>query len=278
MIILDGKKLFQQILAEVKEGVRQIKKDLRLAVVVVGKDPVVEKFIAQKRKAAEFVGVDFKIYPYDADIPGNELRSRIGKICRDRKTTGMVVQLSLPAHISSQQILNAVLPQKDVDVLSARGIGDMIVGKSPLLPPVAGSVKAFFDAYEIPYAEKKIVIMGSGDLVGKPVSLWLLKEHVSFSLLAGAAAPDSAAIIAEADILITGIRKRKFIIGEMVKEGVIVIDAGTSESEGKLAGDVDFDSVSSKASFMTPVPGGVGPVTVALLFKNLLELASRSRT
>lgn len=277
MIILDGKKLSQQILAEVKEGVRQIQNDLRLAVVVVGKDPVVEKFIAQKRKAAEFVGVDFKVHPYDADIPANELRSRIGKICRDRKTTGMVVQLPLPVHISSQQILNAVLPQKDVDVLSARGIGDMIVGKSPLLPPVAGAVKAFFEAYEIPYAEKKIVIIGSGDLVGKPVSLWLLKEHVSFSLLAGAAAPDSAAIIAGADILITGIRTPKFITGEMVKEGAIVIDAGTSESEGKLVGNVDFDSVAPKTSFITPVPGGVGPMTVALLFKNLLDLASRSR-
>lgn len=276
MILLDGKKLSQKIIAGLKEEVATIPKSLRLAVVVVGNDPVVQKFIAQKRKAAEEIGIDFRIYPFEETISSNDLRARVAEIVHEKKNTGVIIQLPLPISIGKQHLLNAVTPHKDVDVLSARAIGNMVVGKSPVISPVAGAVKALFDEYKIEYKGKRVVIMGAGALVGKPIALWLLSEGVGFSVV-GRETPNTSELLARADIVISGIGKPGFITGAMVKEEVVIIDAGTSESNGKLAGDVDFDSVSAKASFITPVPGGVGPVTVAMLFRNAIELGKRQQ-
>lgn len=276
MILLDGKKLSQRIIGELKEEIIGIKKLLRLAVVVVGKDSVVQKFIAQKRKTAEQIGVDFKIYPFEEIVTAHDLRTRVAEIVHEKKNTGVIIQLPLPVHIGKQHMLNAIPPDKDVDVLSSRAIGNVVVGKSPVISPVAGAVKALFDEYSIQCAGKRIVIMGSGALVGKPIALWLLSQRVGFSI-ANEDTPDAQSLLKEADIIISGIGKPGFITGAMIKEGVIIVDAGTSESNGKLAGDVDFESASTHASFITPVPGGVGPVTVAMLFKNLVELAKRQK-
>ena len=244
----------------------------RLAVVVVGKDPVVQKFIMQKRKTAVHIGVDFRVFPFEETIAASVLRMRVAEIVHEKKNNGVIIQLPLPQSIGKQHMLNAIIPQKDVDVLSSRAIGNVVVNAGTIISPVAGAIKALFDEYDIAYAGKRIVIMGAGALVGKPVALWLLRERVGYSLVTEDT-PDALQLLKEADIIISGIGKPKFITGEMVKEGVITIDAGTSESQGKLAGDIDFNSVSLKASYITPVPGGVGPVTVAMLFKNLVELA-----
>ncbi len=272
MQILDGKKLSEKIIVGLKQEVAGMAKPLRLAVVVVGKDPVVQKFIAQKRKIAKEIGVDFRIYPFDADITAHDLRRRVAEIVHEEKNTGVIVQLPLPDHIGKRHMLNAIMPHKDIDVLSSRAIGSVVVGKHPVISPVAGAVRALFDEYGIKCAGKRIVIMGNGALVGKPLALWFLSERVGFSIV-DEHTPDALGLMKEADIIISGIGRPGFIAGGAVKEGVIVIDAGTSESNGKLAGDVDFDSVCEKASFITPVPGGVGPVTVAMLFKNLVALA-----
>lgn len=282
MVLLDGKKLSQKILDEVKRDVSTMEKKLRLAVVVVGKDPVVEKFIQQKKRAAELVGIDVRIYPFEESITTNELRKRVAEIMHEEKNTGVIIQLPLPPQINAQYILNSVTPEKDVDVLSARALGNFVVGKSPtraspsgyspVMPPVAGAIKALFDEYKIDYKSKNIVIVGAGNLVGKPVALWLLNEKFTFSVVRSSTkGPEE--FTTRADVIISGIGKHKFITGDIVKEGVVVVDAGTSESGGKVVGDVDFDSVAPKASFITPVPGGVGPVTVAILLKNLVTLA-----
>ena len=272
MILLDGKKLSQKILEELKKEISGIKRQLRLAVVVVGEDAVVRKFIEQKKKAAEQVGIDIRVYPFEEKITTNELRKRIAEIAHEKKNTGVIIQLPLSAHINTQYILNSVTPEKDVDMLSSRSLGNFIVGKSQIFPPVVGAIKAFFDEYQIDYKNKYIVIAGAGNLVGRPTALWLLNEKATFSVIRSST-QNPREFTEKADIVISGVGKPKFIIADMVKEGVVVIDAGTSESEGKLVGDVDFDSVSKKASFITPVPGGVGPVTVAILLKNLVTLA-----
>lgn len=272
MVLLDGRKLSTEILAQLREEVATMPKPVRLAVVMVGKDPAISKFIEQKKKAAGSIGVEVRLYPFAALITTNELRKRIAEIVHEEKNTGVIVQLPLPAHINKQYILNAVVPQKDVDVLSSRSLGNFIVGKSSILPPVTGAVKAFFEAYGIDYRKKQIVVVGWGNLVGRPVTLWLLNEGATVSVVSNATA-NPEEFLSRAEIVISGVGKPKCITGDMVRDGVVVIDAGTSESEGKLVGDVDFESVAPKASHITPVPGGLGPLTVAMLLKNVVTLA-----
>lgn len=275
MILLDGKSIAEKVLAAVREETSVVKKRLRLAVVVVGEDPVVRSFIAKKKQAGESVGIDVRVYPFPETITTNELRKRIAEIVHEKKNTGVIIQLPLPEHINKQYILNAVTPEKDVDVLSSRAIGNFAVGKSPILPPIVGAVKTLFEEYGVAWRGKTIVVAGAGTLVGKPIALWLLAEHAPFSILTSET-PDAQELLRRADIIVTGIGKPGFITGDMVKDGVVVIDAGTSESEGRIAGDIDFDSVSKKAFALTPVPGGVGPLTVAMLFKNLVALSQHA--
>ena len=274
MILLDGKKLSGKILLELKEEITGMGKKLRLAVVVVGENPVVRKFIEQKKKFGESIGIDVRIYPFDEKITTNELRKRMSEIVHEEKNTGVIIQLPLPSQINTQYILNSITPEKDVDVLSSRALGNFVSGKSQIMPPVAGAIRALLEEYGIDYKNKNIVIVGAGNLVGKPVALWRLYEKVTFGVVRSNT-QNPQEFLKYADIIISGVGRPKFITGDMVKEGVVVIDAGTSESEGKLVGDVDFDSVAPKASFITPVPGGVGPVTVAILFKNLFTLAKK---
>lgn len=272
--LLDGRKLAGKILGEVKREIETSKKKLSLGVVVVGENTVIRKFINEKKRAAGEIGTDFRIYDYPEDISTNELRKRIAVIVHDANPDGIIIQLPLPAHINTQYILNSVPPEKDVDALSARAEGNFFTGKSDILPPVVGAVKAFFEEYEIDYRNKYIVVVGAGMLVGKPIAAWLLNEKASFSVVEERT-PDISQFTKNAGIIVSGVGKPGFITGDIVKEGVAIIDAGTSEAGGKIAGDVDFDSVSPRASFITPVPGGVGPVTVAMVYKNLFILAGR---
>ncbi|MBI2639442.1 MAG: bifunctional 5,10-methylenetetrahydrofolate dehydrogenase/5,10-methenyltetrahydrofolate cyclohydrolase [Candidatus Sungbacteria bacterium] len=287
MVLLDGKKLAEKILGGLKDEIASARSELRLAAVVVGEDSVTKKFVAQKRKTAASVGIDVREYNFDAVISTNELRKRIAEIVHEKKNTGVIVQLPLPGHINTQYILNAVPPEKDADVLSARAVGNFAVGKSEIMPPVAGAIKAFFEEYQVDYRNKYAVIVGAGNLVGKPVALWLLNEKATFSIVRSST-ESPVEFTRTADILISGTGKPNFITGDMVKSGVIMIDAGTSvdrqptthnpqpttnnQQQSVIAGDVDFDSVAPKASYITPVPGGVGPVAVAVLLKNLVVL------
>lgn len=274
MILLDGKKLAQKILDGLKNEVAGFSQKLRLAVAVVGNDPVTKKFIEQKKKTAGEIGIDVRIFPFEENVTTNELRKRIAEIVHEKKNTGVIVQLPLPAHINIQYILNSVTPEKDADMLSSRSLGNFVVGKTVISPPLVEAAKTFFSEYEIDYHQKYIVVVGAGKLVGKPMALWLLNEDVTFSVLRSST-PDISKFTKEADIIITGVGMPALIRGDMVKQGVVIIDAGTSESGGKLVGDVDFESVFSKVSFITPVPGGMGPLGVAMLFKNLVALARK---
>lgn len=290
MVFLDGKKLSEKILDELKAGIAASKKQLRLAAIVVGEDAVTQKFVAQKKKTAASVGVDVREYNFAETISTNELRKRVAEIVHEEKNTGVIVQLPLPEHINTQYILNAVPPEKDVDVLSARAVGNFAVGKSVVMPPVAGAIKALFDEYQVDYRNKYTVIVGAGNLVGKPVALWLLNEKAMFTVVRSST-QNPVEFTRNADILISGVGKQKFITGDMVKDGVVIVDAGTSvdrqpitdnlqpttdsRQQRIIAGDVDFDSTASKVSYITPVPGGIGPVAVAILLKNLFLLSKK---
>ena len=276
MILLDGKALAEKIITELKGGFTRFGKPPLLAAIIVGGDPVIRKFVEQKGKIAAKLCVDFRVYEYPADISTNELRKRIAVVVHDADPAGIIVQLPLPPHINQQYILNSVPPEKDVDVLSARAVGDFSVGKSKILPPVVGAVKALFEEYGIDYKTKHVLVVGAGALVGKPVAAWLANEKASFTVI-DEHTPDIAAFTKNADIIISGAGKPGLITGNMVKEGAVIIDAGTSESAGKLAGDVDFESVSKKAAYVTPMPGGVGPLTIAMIYRNLLILATPQR-
>jgi len=275
MALLDGKALAGKIIAELREEYRKFPKKFSLGVVVVGSDPVIARFIAQKKKTADELGVDFRIYAYDAAVSTNDLRTNIAALVHQANLNGIVVQLPLPQTINAQSILNAVPPEKDVDVLSARAMGNFAVGKSPILPPVVGAIRALFDEYQINLRGKTVAVIGAGALVGKPVAIWLLLEKATFTVVEESG--DVAAATRNADIIISGAGKPGLITADMVKEGAVVIDAGTSESGGKMMGDVDFESVSKKTSFITPVPGGVGPLTVAMIYQNFLTLTKASR-
>ncbi len=283
MILLDGRKLSQKILGEVKREVGTLAQKLRpsqirlrLAVVVVGHHAVIEKFIAQKKKAADEVGIDVRIYPFEESITTNDLRKRLAEIVHEKANAGVIVQLPLPERLKQQYILNSIPAEKDPDMLSSRALGVLAAGKSKILPPVAGAVKEFLEEYKIDYQNKNIVIVGAGVLVGKPVALWLLGEKATFSVIRSST-PHPEKFLQKADMIISGVGKPKFITGDMIKDGTVVIDAGTSESAGKVVGDIDFDSVAPKAAYLTPVPGGLGPVTVAILLKNLVTLSKKSK-
>ncbi len=275
MQLLDGAAFAQKIFSELKEKIAASHAKLRLAIVVVGEHRATRQFVEQKKKAGERIGVDVRVFPFEAGITTGELRRRVAEIVHEDKNNGVIVQLPLPPQIAAQSILNAVTPAKDVDVLSARALGDFIVGKSRCMPPVAGAVKVLLEAAGARYRAGRVALVGAGALVGRPVALWLLSEKATFSVVRSTTA-DPAGIVREADIVISGVGRPKFITGVLLRKGAVVIDAGTAESEGAIVGDVDVESVRDRASFLSPVPGGVGPLTVAHVFRNLAILSGIS--
>ncbi|PIR70634.1 MAG: bifunctional methylenetetrahydrofolate dehydrogenase/methenyltetrahydrofolate cyclohydrolase [Candidatus Niyogibacteria bacterium CG10_big_fil_rev_8_21_14_0_10_42_19] len=276
MTILDGKKIAQDLMEELRVKVERSSKKPKLAIIRVGADGATDSFLKIKKQTGEKIGIEVRIFAFADDITTNNLRKRIADIVNENKNTAVIIQLPLPGHINTQYILNSVTPDKDADMLSARALGNFITGKSLIFPPVAGAVKKILDKYNIEYRSKNILIVGAGRLVGRGVFLWLSKEDVGFSVVTKNTA-DLSSYVRNADILISGAGHPHLITGDMIKEGAVVIDAGLSELNGKTVGDVDFESASSKASYITPIPGGVGPLVVAMLFNNVVILQEQEK-
>ncbi|MDA1334512.1 MAG: bifunctional 5,10-methylenetetrahydrofolate dehydrogenase/5,10-methenyltetrahydrofolate cyclohydrolase [bacterium] len=270
MKLLEGKPLA----LEIKEELKKANAKKRLAIVMVGDNSASESFVALKEKFAKEVGIETKRYAFPKDISTNELRARMKDIVHEAKNNGVIVQLPLPEEIDTQSVLNAVTPQKDVDVLSARAVGDFQVGKSKIVPPVVGAVKLLFERNNISVRNKHVVVVGHGLLVGKPIAIWLKQGCARVTVMPDEDSFDST-MLGLADIIISGAGKPCLITGDLVKDGVVVVDVGMSEQNGKLVGDVDHESVALKAQCMTPEKGGVGPLTVAFVFKNLMTLAKK---
>jgi len=271
MILLDGRILADEVLGDLKSRVDKSGLKLKLAVIMVGEDLVSEVYIKQKRKACEYVGVNFDLFKFPSEISIADLKSKIQKIARNPEITGIVIQLPLPEKFRAQDFLNLIPSEKDVDVLSENGIAKFYGGNSVVFPPTVCAISRLLEEYKISLKGKNIVIIGAGRLIGLPLTLWLLKSGATVSVL-NSFTKDIESFCKKADIIISGAGKQNLITGKMVKEGVAIIDAGSSSEAGKTKGDIDFESVSKKASYITPVPGGVGPMTVACLLKNIVEL------
>jgi len=285
MLIIDGKKIAEEIKSDLKKQIAKIGKKLKLAIVFIGDDKPTRRFIELKRKFAKEIGVETRVYNLSVDISVTKLRAEISKICHIKENTGVIVQLPLPIAKNSQNVdagkkqiqyvLNGIISKKDVDVLSSQAIGNFVTGRSKILPPVVGAMKEIMDRSEVSAKGKNVVVIGTGMLVGKPVVSWFINQGATVSVLNKSTA-DIKQFTLNADIIVTGAGQAKIITVGMVKDGVVIIDAGTSvekgEEKSKLVGDVD-PAVEEKASVFTPVPGGVGPITVAMIFRNLLELA-----
>lgn len=272
--VIDGKIIAERIKNELKEKLTLLKKELRLAIVEIGEDEASRKFLEQKIKFAESLGIEAKEYKFPVDISTTKLRKELKKIVHLKKNSGVIIQLPLSEQINIQYILNSIPPEKDVDVLSSRAVGDFATGHGKISPPVVEALKEVFKEYKIDVAGKKVVIVGRGKLVGKPLAIWFLSEPAILTVAGSEVGENLKELTSQADILISGVGKPGLISGEMVKSGVIALDFGTSEANGKLTGDFDFKSVKEKANLITPVPGGLGPVVVACVFKNLILLNS----
>ena len=272
MVILDGKKLSEDILNNLKKEIKSRQLKLKLAVVLAGKDRASRIHVIKKELACKKIGVDFKLYRFTSGIGTGRLEKEVKSIAEDPKNSGIVIQLPLPKNIDSEKVLNIIPGEKDVDVLSEKSFEKFERGKSLIFPPTAKATCYLLKKYKINIRGKYVVVVGAGRLVGKPLAAWLKLRGANFSVL-DKSTEDISAFTKKADILISGVGKANLIKGDMVKDGAIVIDVGSSIENGRAVGDIEFKTVSKKAGYITPVPGGVGPMTVACLLENLIKMA-----
>lgn len=271
---IDGNKIQKEILDELREEIKKRDLKLKLAAVLVGNDPGSRKFLELKGKAAQGIGIGFKMYEFPEDISTNKLREALNNIVKAGVNSGVIIELPLPEHINNQYILNTIPPQKDPDVLSTKSQGNFFVGKSKILPPAVEAVKIVFEKTNLDVKGKHVVVFGYGFLVGKPVTHWLKANGATVSVI-DEFTKNPGKISKEADIIISGVGKVGLIKKDMVKDGVVVIDFGYVEEDGKIMGDVDFEAVSERSSMITPVPGGMGPLVIAAVLKNLVALSGK---
>lgn len=277
MQILDGKTLSKTLIESVKEKVKKLQPTL--AVVLVGENPASLSYIKLKQKACERVGIDYRQINLPPHITQEALIEEIKKLNQDDQVNGFILQLPLPDHIYSPEVIKAIDPTKDVDGFQAYNIGKTFLSPDfEDLPPATplGIVK-LLDHYDIPVQGKEVVVVGHSNHVGKPISVMLLNRNATVTTC-HIFTKDLASHTKRADILVVAVGKEKLITADMVKQGAVVIDVGVNRNaQGKLCGDVDFQAIKEKASAITPVPGGVGPMTVAALILNTVRATERQR-
>lgn len=274
MKLLLGKEIAQKILNDIKK--RLPEKKLGLAVIQVGSNPASEIYIKEKKKIAQSLGIGFWMTKLPPTVSQEKVQNIVLKIGRDPAISGIIIQLPLPPQFRTQEILNCIPLKKDVDVLSSVALGLFALGQLPILPPTIKAIALLLKASHTSLKGKRVTVVGAGRLVGLPLIFWLLSQGATVSV-ANKFTKDLSLLTKKADILISATGKPLLIKGNMVKKGAVVIDAGTSVEGGRTKGDVDLKSVAKKAKYLAPVPGGVGPLTVACLFYNLLTLAQLQR-
>ena len=275
MQIIDGKK----VSAEVKEQVRQETLRLKeehgvtpgLAVVIVGDDPASRVYVNNKKKACELVGFRSEEYALPASATQEELLDLVHKLNEKEDINGILVQLPLPKHLDDKAVTEAINPVKDVDAFHAVNVGKIMLGEYDFLPCTPAGVMEMLHSYNIPVEGRECVVIGRSNIVGKPMGMLLLHENGTVTIC-HSRTKNLKEVCARADILVAAVGIPKFVKADMVKEGAVVIDVGMDRDEnGRLCGDVDFENVKEKCSFITPVPGGVGPMTIATLMKNTIK-------
>jgi methylenetetrahydrofolate dehydrogenase (NADP+) / methenyltetrahydrofolate cyclohydrolase len=273
--IIDGKAVAARVRAEVAEEVARMETAPGLATVLVGDDPASQIYVGGKHKASAEVGIASIGYDLPAETSEDELLDLIAKLNADPVVSGMIVQLPLPAHIDAARVTSAVDPAKDVDGLTPTNAGLLVQGRDGLAPATPSGVMELLREYDTPLEGANAVVVGRSDLVGKPVAALLLAQNATVTIC-HSRTHDLAAVCREADVLVAAVGHPRLITGDMVKEGATVIDVGMNRTEDGLVGDVDFEAAAARARAITPVPGGVGPMTIAMLLRNTL-VAARAR-
>ena len=277
MQLIDGKATSAAIREEIKTEVKQFQAENGfvpgLAVIIVGEDPASQVYVRNKARACEEVGFYSEVYRLPEGTTQEELLSLIDQLNADEKIHGILVQLPLPKHLNETELLLRISPAKDVDAFHPYNVGQLTIGNPTFLPCTPAGVMELLRRYGVDPAGKQCVVVGRSNIVGKPMALLLLAANGTVTVC-HSRTPDLAAKTREADILVVAIGRAKFVGADMVKEGAVVIDVGMDRDEnGKLCGDVDFDAVAPKCSYITPVPGGVGPMTITMLLQNTLKSA-----
>lgn len=276
MNIIDGKAVSKKVKEDVKAECEQLKaKGITpgLAVIIVGDDPASQVYVHNKEVACEACGFYSVKYALPAETTQDELNALVDKLNKDDKINGILCQLPLPSHLDDKEVINRIDPLKDVDAFHPVNVGAIMIGDYNYLPCTPAGVMELIHSTGVDVSGKKAVVMGRSNIVGKPMAMLLLHENATVEIT-HSRTQNLTEITKGADILVAAIGKAKYVKADMVKDGAVVIDVGMNRDEnGKLCGDVDFEDVKDKCSFITPVPGGVGPMTIAMLMKNTLTAA-----
>ena len=278
--IINGKEISAQIRSEIREEVIEFEakfaKKPGLAVIIVGTDPASQVYVRNKRKACDEVGFYSEAYELDETTTQDELNALIDKLNADENIHGILCQLPLPKHLDENAVILRIDPKKDVDAFHPYNVGKIMIGDYSFLPCTPAGVMELIQRSGIDTTGKECVVVGRSNIVGKPQSMLLLHANGTVTIC-HSRTKNLAEVCRRADILVAAIGKADFFTGDMVKEGAVVIDVGMNRrADGKLTGDVDFASVEPKASYITPVPGGVGPMTITMLLKNTLTAAKEA--
>ena len=278
--LIDGKALAAQLRTEIREQAENFRKqrgkDIGLAVILVGEDPASQVYVRNKIKACEEVGVKSFSYHLPAHTTEEQLISLVDELVASDNVHGILVQLPLPSHLNERKILAHIPPAKDVDGFCAENVGNLAMNRQTIVACTPFGVMKMLEKYGIDPKGKNAVVLGRSNIVGKPMAMLLLNADATVTVC-HSKTKNLKEICAAADILVVAIGRAKFVTADMVKEGAVVIDVGMDRDEnGKLCGDVDFEKVKEKASYVTPVPGGVGPMTITMLLYNTVLAATRS--
>lgn len=269
--IIDGKRISAEVKDECKERVKREKLDITLAVIQVGNDPASTVYVGNKKKACDYIGIHSLSYELPQETSEKELLELVEKLNRNDDVHGILVQLPLPKHIDEDKVIQTISPKKDVDGFHPQSVGALSIGQPGFVSCTPAGIIQLLKRSGVEIEGKECVIVGRSNIVGKPMALLMLRENATVTVC-HSRTKDLKEVTKRADILIVAIGKPKFITADYVKEGAVVIDVGIHRNDNnKLCGDVDFDSVAPLASAITPVPGGVGPMTIAMLMNNCVE-------
>lgn len=274
--IINGKEISAAIREEIKAGVQRMSVRPGLAVVLVGDDPASAVYVRNKSKACAEVGIYSEVYRLPEETGREQLLGLIEQLNQSPLIHGILVQLPLPKHLDPEEVIMAIDPAKDVDAFHPVNVGKIMIGNYDFLPCTPAGVMELLHRSGIEVSGKECVVIGRSNIVGKPQAMLLLHENATVTVC-HSKTRDLPSVCRRADILVSAVGKPKFVTADMVKDGAVIIDVGMNRDEnGKLCGDVDFEPVSEKASYITPVPGGVGPMTITMLLKNTVTAAKRA--
>lgn len=276
-IVINGGELASKINAKVKERVEELKRRgvyPCITAVLVGNDEASTIYVREKIKQCEKAGIKAQLLHLPQDMDTESLIKEINKLCLDKTVHAILVQLPLPRQIDENAVLEGISPEKDVDCLNPLNLGRLLVNDDCIESCTPKGIIRILENFNIPLEGKNVVVVNRSKIIGKPLSLMLLKKNATVRIC-HSKTEKLADHLSRADIIIVGVGKPKFLTGDMIKSGAVIIDVGTNKVNNKVVGDVDFESVKEKASYITPVPGGVGPMTVAMVLENTVLLAER---